>query len=127
MNMLLLLFFISCNDTHNDGIERKLAELQPMIADSAISYETDQQVPLQPRQLQTTDSLAKITPAKLPVNNDWDNKIIKTASLKIEVTDFKKYNDDVYKTVKQYGGYIAQEDQSLTAEKNETSIRSCLS
>ena len=119
---MLLLFIISCNNAHNDGKERKLAKLQPLVADTAISYQSDQQVPLPAQQFPPTDSIAKITPSKLPVSNDWDNKIIKTASLKIEVNDFKKYNDAVYKTVKQYGGYIAQEDQSLTAEKNETSI-----
>ncbi|MEO8771663.1 MAG: DUF4349 domain-containing protein [Ferruginibacter sp.] len=122
MTMLLLLFFISCNNAHNDGKEKMLAELQPVNADTARSYETDQQVPLPASQSLSTDSVAKMTPSKVPVSNDWDNKIIKTASLKIEVPDFKKYNDAVYKTVKQYGGYIAQEDQSLTTQKNETSI-----
>lgn len=119
---LLLIIVCSCNTVQNEGKDAKKFELQPLAADSAGSYQTDQQISFPGPQLQVQDSVARMAIPKLNVNTDWNNKIIKTASLKIEVPDFKKYNDGVYKTVKQYGGYIAQEDQSLTAEKNETSI-----
>lgn len=64
------------------------------------------------------------SPAPTPVNlhTNWDSKIIKHASMKVEVKDFKKYNSFVHNAVKQYGGYVAQEEQSLSDEKSETSI-----
>ena len=68
------------------------------------------------------DSVAKQLPITTVANIDWDKKIIKTATLKLEVKDFKGYNDDIHKTVKQFGGYIAQEQQNLTDEKSETII-----
>jgi hypothetical protein len=55
-------------------------------------------------------------------NPDWDSKIIKTATLRLEIKDFKKYNDYVHNAVKQYGAYVAQEDQNLSDEKSETTI-----
>ena len=73
--------------------------------------------------LLTTDSSPAKQSAKiLPVNPDWDKKIIKTAELKVEVKDFKSYTDKVHQTVKQFGGYIAQEEQHLSDEKSENTI-----
>jgi len=60
---------------------------------------------------------------RFPASNpDWDKKIIKTATIRLEIKDFKKYNDYVHSAVKQYGGYIAQEEQNLSDEKSETMI-----
>lgn len=53
---------------------------------------------------------------------DWDKKIIKTATLKVEVKDFKSFTDIVHKAAKQYGGYIANEEQSQSDEKIESTI-----
>ena len=82
------------------------------------------QIPVGTLQQQvTTDSTVQQVPLNKPAANpDWDKKIIKTATLKLEVKDFKGYNDNVHKTVKQFGGYIAQEEQNLTDEKSETVI-----
>lgn len=82
------------------------------------------QIPVGTLQQQvTTDSTVQQVPLNKPAANpDWDKKIIKTATLKLEVKDFKGYNDNVHKTVKQFGGYIAQEEQHLTDEKSETVI-----
>jgi hypothetical protein len=55
-------------------------------------------------------------------NPDWDKKIIKTASLKLEVKDFNKYNEAIHNTAKRYGTYIAGEEQNLSDEKKETTI-----
>ena len=64
----------------------------------------------------------KATPLKPTANIDWDKKIIKTATMKLEVKNFNGYNETVHKTVKQFGGYIAQEENNLTDEKSETTI-----
>jgi len=55
-------------------------------------------------------------------NSDWDKKIIKTAFLKLEVKDFKIYTEISHKAAKQYGGYIANEEQSQSEEKIESTI-----
>lgn len=66
------------------------------------------------------DPQKKVTKNSIPTTTDWDKKIIKTASLRLEVKDFNSYSDKVRKTVKQFGGYIAQEEQNLSDEKTET-------
>lgn len=83
------------------------------------------QIPVGTLQQQVTVDSAAPPPVasnKPAANPDWDKKIIKTATLKLEVKDFKGYNDNVHKTVKQFGGYISQEEQNLTDEKSETVI-----
>ena len=55
-------------------------------------------------------------------NSDWDKKIIKTANLKLEVKDFKAYSDIVHKAAKQYGGYVANEEQNQSEQKIESTI-----
>ena len=58
---------------------------------------------------------AKQSKPQIPVTKeDWDKKIIKTASLNLEIKDFKNYNSIFRDKVKQVGGYIAQEQQSET-------------
>ena len=61
-----------------------------------------------------------VPPVVVPsVNKDWDKKIIKTATVKLEVKKFKEYNEGLHKKIKQYGGYIASEDNFFTEEKSE--------
>ena len=55
-------------------------------------------------------------------NPDWDKKIIKTANLTIEVKDFRSFSDLVHKSSKQFGGYIASEQQSESDGKLATTI-----
>lgn len=51
---------------------------------------------------------------------DWDKKIIKTATIKLEVKDFKKYNETLHKTIGNFGGYIATEEQNNIDQKSES-------
>ena len=55
-------------------------------------------------------------------NTDWDKKIIKTANLQVEVKNFYQYNLSVHNAAKQYGGYIANEEQNFSKEKKESGI-----
>lgn len=57
-----------------------------------------------------------------PKQDDWDKKIIKTAYLKLEIKNFKTYSDVVRKVAKQYGGYIANEEQNQSEEKIESTV-----
>lgn len=65
---------------------------------------------------------SKASPNQTSTHIDWDKKIIKNASLNLEVKNFKDYAATVYNTVKQYGGYIASESQHQSEEKIESSI-----
>jgi hypothetical protein len=56
------------------------------------------------------------------VNMDWEKKIIKNADLNLEVTDYNAYNQQVHASVKQWGGYIAQETQQSSEYKKENTI-----
>ena len=81
-----------------------------------------QQIPVGKFPQPATDSAG--SPIQTPVasNTDWDSKIIKTATLKVEIKDFKKYNSFVHNAIRQYGAYVAQEEQALSDEKSETSV-----
>ena len=118
-------FFISCNRSENKSEEVTdygLAELQK--TDSQKNNQNEkQQIPVGKISLFESDSTA--SPLQAPVvavHTDWDSKIIKNATLKVEIKDFKKYNNYVHTTVKQYGAYVAQEEQTLSDDKSETSI-----
>jgi len=56
------------------------------------------------------------------VKQDWDKKIIKTANLNLEVKDYNVYNTSLRDKLKQYGGYIAQEEQNQSDYKIENTI-----
>jgi len=53
---------------------------------------------------------------------DWDKKIIKTASLNLEVKDYNVYNSSLREKIKQSGGYVAQEQQTQSDYKIENTI-----
>ena len=123
--LLIFSFFISCNR------EGKVAELKSAEYDLADtkgtlnqqSIEKDkQQIPVGKYSPLATDTSASSSPAPVNTSPDWDNKIIKTASVKLEIKDFKKYSDYIHNSVKLYGAYVAQEEQTLTDEKSETVI-----
>jgi len=118
--LLLISIFISCNKKNN---EKALADGNAT-QDMLLQTIPDKQIPLGSLQTQSTDSTVQepTEPQQNPAvpNPDWEKKIIKTATLKLEVPDLKLYNESVHKTIKQYGGYISQEEQNLTDEKSET-------
>jgi Domain of unknown function (DUF4349) len=53
---------------------------------------------------------------------DWNKKIIKTATLNVEVKDYTKFNQLVHSSASRFGGYIADELQSETEYKIENTI-----
>jgi hypothetical protein len=116
--LLFFSIFTACNRNEN-AVET--ADLKAPLPKQ--KEETDkQQIPVGNLQQYAVDSGIVPLPVKAASNPDWDKKIIKTATLRLEVNDFKKYNENVHKTVKQFGAYIAQEEQNLTDEKSETVI-----
>jgi len=53
---------------------------------------------------------------------DWDKKIIKNATMNIEVKDYNGYYTSFREKVKSLGGYVAQEEQSRSDYKIENTI-----
>ena len=117
--ILFLSVLVSCNKTKKENTNNDYNLTQ-------LKTENEKQAPSGLYQASTADSAvqlpAQLPPAKQGSNTDWDKKIIKTATLKLEIPDFKAYAETVHKTIKQYGGYVAQEEQNLSDEKSETTI-----
>ncbi len=118
-------FFISCN--------YKSASKEEAVQDYALQESKSpeaqkngdkekQQIPVGKLSPFLADSSGAPVPPPVASNPDWDSKIIKTASMRLEIKDFKKYNSYVHNVIRQYGAYIAQEEQTLSDEKSETSI-----
>lgn len=119
--VLTLSFFIfSCN---RNGESTAYDNTSDKTEQAPSQHTEEQQVPVtQEPQAQYADSSSPAKAAKTIAPVDWDKKIIKTANLRFEVKDFKTYAAEVYSTVKQYGGYIAGEDQNQFEGKLETTI-----
>jgi len=129
--LLFSAVLFSCKNKEANSKDIMLATMQ----DNAVKLKTDEskfaltekstdgnKIPLGNGKQSPVDSVAQQTPLKPPAKVDWDKKIIKTATLKLEVKNSKNYGETVHKTVKQFGGYVAQEENNLTDEKSETII-----
>jgi hypothetical protein len=120
---LIFTVFISCNNKSNKAdASIDVAQLELQTPEPEKFKDEKQQIPVGKFSPLTADTVAVPIAGNISSHADWDSKIIKTASLRLEVKDFKKFNDYVHIAVKQYGAYIAQEEQNLTDEKSETSI-----
>ena len=53
---------------------------------------------------------------------DWDKKIIRNATLNLEVKDYKKYMQLMQAAAVKYGGYVADEQQTETGYKIENTV-----
>ncbi len=122
--LLIFSFFISCNrkaDNQKESSDYTIAGPNGTAADQTVDKEK-QQIPVGKFSPSATDTSGSPVQSTQVSNPGWDSRIIKTADLKLEIKDFKKYNDYVHNTVKQYGAYVAQEAQNITEEKSETTI-----
>ncbi len=83
-----------------------------------------------PQQDNPTDTTVKVQQQKFQPPSkgnsetkvDWDKKIIKNASVNLEVKNYKSFNDLVHENIKNHGGYVAQEQQNQTDYKIENTI-----
>ncbi|MEP7108823.1 MAG: DUF4349 domain-containing protein [Ferruginibacter sp.] len=82
--------------------------------------EVKQKIPASNLKQEEKDTIAGGSLPQPATHIDWDKKIIRTATVRLEVKDFKKYNERIHIIIRQNGGYIAQEEQNLTDEKSET-------
>ena len=128
---LLLLLCISCNSRSHEA--HKEYSISSSAADSSVAGTTtgtgQPQADYEKDQPQTgaggnPAKHADKTPsgAAPGANPDWDKKIVKTANLKLEVKNFRSYDDRLRQLVRQSGGYIAQEQQSQSAYNIENTV-----
>ncbi len=116
-------FIFSCNHSDLRSKTENLSLAPPEADKSVKDVMINTNSNLTKEQEKTDSSKGISLQGSVPGQNpDWDKKIIKTATLRIEVKNFKGYNDIVHKAAKQYGGYVANEEQSQSDEKLETTI-----
>jgi hypothetical protein len=120
--LLFSFVFISCNHDGNKDSQQGGKESNPEMAEATLKVYNDekQQIAIGSSQQNPLDSISGHSLKQADLRIDWDKKIIKTATIELEVKDFKKYNEIIHKTVRQFGGYIAQEEQNFSAEKTVT-------
>jgi hypothetical protein len=108
---LLLCLVFACNSSNN----KKVAALDTVATadqQSAPPGNENEKKEQQPQQPNTTTA----------TYTDWEKKIIKNANLNIETEDYDAYNLQVHNNVKQWGGYIAQEEQQATEYRKANTI-----
>ncbi|MEP7142811.1 MAG: DUF4349 domain-containing protein [Ferruginibacter sp.] len=120
--LLCLFILFSCNQESKiiepqDSALSNLEKKEPPFQDNK---EEKQQIPIGNLKQDLKDSGGTQSLLQHATHIDWDKKIIKTATVLLEVKDFKKSNEAIHNTIRQFGGYIAQEEQNLTDEKSET-------
>lgn len=120
------LLFISCH--HSSAPETKRERLDDLSQNKAsvavndgknknfISGDLDK-APL-PQEPEKTKQVQQIPIPKI----DWDKKIIKNATLNLEVKDYNVFNTSLRDKIKQFGGYVAQEQQTQSEYKIENTI-----
>ncbi|HEX9513872.1 MAG TPA: DUF4349 domain-containing protein [Puia sp.] len=92
------------------------------VANTAGQAENDQQSPPKPVAGQHRAAAPNTPQQTAPANPDWDKKIVKTANLKLEVKNYKSFNELLHRVIKQSGGYIAQEEQSQSGYQIENTV-----
>lgn len=120
--MAFLLLAISCNQAGKKEATQStiVADLQmnmPVSDTAAVSFEQSPAIPGDQKQKKPTKQFAP--PESKP---DWNKKIIKTATLNVEVKDYAKFNQLVHSSASRFGGYIADEQQTETEYKIENTI-----
>lgn len=115
--LISFFIFISCNyNNRKEQYSALVADLEQQTTDS-----TKEKIPIGTIQQLLTDSLAQPL-RSASFNPDWDKKMIKTGTMRLEVKNFRNSSTRVHNTIRQLGGYIAQEEQSTSNERTETVI-----
>ena len=125
-----ILLFISCMDNMKKSPEKEsIVALDRKLEENKVAIPTGNDKGFVGTYSDTTASPQQSEPDKKKQNQtipavqpDWDKKIIKTATLNLEVKDYKSYNSSLRDKIKQSGGYVAQEEQTQSDYKIENTI-----
>lgn len=114
-----MLLFIACDKNYTDKSPKSDTEINELSL-SNIDYSTDS--------TEKPDDQISDYKKKQPVeqqqtsNLDWDKKIIKNASVNIEIKDYKRFYSFYKEKIKELGGYVAQEEQNQSEYKIESTV-----
>ncbi len=118
---MMLLF--SCNknsDQKNQSISNM--KLEDMTLEK-IEYSTDTTTaPFDQNEPEEANDKKKQPVKQSTPNPDWDKKIIKNATLNVEVSDDQKFYSTFLEKVRNLGGYVAQEEQNQSEYRIENTI-----
>lgn len=121
---IIALFFVACSQNEKEIIKD---EARAPLQDSEINVggepsqnNPSQTIPVPDKLPLSADSVALSSKSPQQIAFDWDKKLIKNASVKMEVKDFRKSGESIRQTIRKSGGYISQEEQNLLPEKSET-------
>lgn len=117
---LLLCLVFACNQSAEHEVPETLNKTMDDVTKAAKEYKEFEQGTPPGQNNQPQKSQQPSTTAA--THQDWDKKIIKNATLNLEVGDYAVYNEQVHNNIKQWGGYIAQEEQQSTEFKKENNI-----
>ncbi|MBK6935707.1 MAG: DUF4349 domain-containing protein [Chitinophagaceae bacterium] len=119
------LLFISCDNT-NRNQNAKESDLQKPVSISDLKeFETGFTADSAAKQFEEPeqkDEPVKTAKEQKVVIPDWDKKIIKNATINIEVKNYEKTYAGLRQKITSLGGYVAQEEQSQTDYKIENTI-----
>ena len=111
------MILFACNKSSSD----KTQDIQP--PDQSITQSNDEEPKQQPVADTTATPPLVFNQSSSNNNNvDWDKKIIKTADLRLQLEDYKKFNASVHNSIKQFGAYVAGEKQGESNYKIENSL-----
>lgn len=122
-SFLLTAILISCDTKQKSNTGDTMSATIDNVPDAKVISQENKKILSIDQQVPVADTVSKTVVLKNEPGTgsiDWDKKIIKTASLKLEVKNFKSYSDNLHKTVKQFGGYIANEENSSAEDRSET-------
>lgn len=115
------------NDSKTDqNTAKTFLEKEPVITNQSEGFDKGNEgvfkVDSAGRQQIPGDQQKKPSDQPTPPKIDWDKKIIKNASLNLEVKDYNVFSASLREKIKDLGGYISQEEQSQSDYKIENSI-----
>ncbi len=111
------IILIACNNQHPQELQVQNDELASVAADTTTvgEFNTPQTPTGKNAQNKTEDkkqSNPQATKNASSDNADWDKKIIKTADIQLQLDDYKKFNNTIHSSLKNFGAYIADEKQT---------------
>jgi hypothetical protein len=126
---MLLMLCIACNQMNDSEQAMNVDKLAPPPSgDYGTFAATDSTAAIsqnyKPEENQQPDhKQQQKQPSNQPAANpDWDRKIIKTATLNVEVENYNKYYAVLRECARNVGGYIAGEDQTQSDYKLENVV-----
>jgi hypothetical protein len=121
-----LLLAVSCNHENKkeaaESIRVAGVKLEDNIADTTAMLQHSPAIPGDEKEKQQPSKPSAQSSPSPESKPDWNKKIIKTATLNVEVKDYSKFNQLVHSSASRFGGYVADELQSETEYKIENTI-----